>query len=705
MKRKWTHPEAPQAEGSTVWRSEGQLENSEEFQQLLEREFPASAEMMRDEEDAEKSRRNFLKLMGASTALAGLGLASCRRPETEMVPHVHQPEWQVPGKALYYGTAMPRGIGATPLVATCYEGRPTKLEPNKLHPASSGTDAFAQAAILNLYDPARSKEFLAKGKTISRAAFEKILCGIQGKKASFVFGDDISPSRSRLVKELGGTSYTYEPLAPQGRYESDGQGILSAVDFDKARRILSLDCDFVELDQRGPTTKFYQNRQPEGGVDPKTGKFDPYLNGKNNDAIKQRAEKELNRTYMVESVFSLTGGIADHRLRLAPSQMEGFILKLQKAFGGEQLSATDDKEKKQNEWIKHCVADLKGAKGEAVILLGGRYDARLHNAVHGLNQKLSAYQSILKAFKSEERSATKSLLTNLEKACASEVIFWMSPANPFYDSCEIKAALLKAQAAGKTIIHWGERTDHTALAADYHVPAANFLESWGDTRSFDGVYTLVQPVIQPLYGGVVELELLLALQKDAVLFDSLEVKAETPAYAAVQKTAKSAGAIGENWMKARREGFFGAGYKTAKVAGGSAALQAAPKTSENSIDVIFATDHSVYDGRYINNAWLQEAPDPIVKTVWDNAAWMSPATATQLGIFEKDEEASELEVRSKSSDLLGVAGLLGIDGSNNGGVGPEGEAHFRSGRLVDIELNGKKLRIPVIIEFNIDQAT
>lgn len=706
MKRKWTHPEAPQAEGSTAWRSEGQLENSEEFQQMLEREFPVSAEIMHDSDDAEKSRRNFLKLMGASTALAGFGLASCRRPETEVVPHVHQPEWQVPGKALYYATAMPRGTGATPLVATTYEGRPTKLEPNKLHSASSGTDAFAQAAILNLYDPARSKEFLAKGETLSRAAFQEALTSFQGKKASFVFGDDVSPTRSRLVKELGGAAYTYEPLAPECRYESDGKGILSAVDFDKARRILSLDCDFVELEQRGPTTKFYQNRQPEGGIDPKTGEFDPYLNGRDNAAIKKRAEEELNRTYMVESVFSLTGGIADHRLRLAPSQMEGFILKLQKAFAGEELASSNEKEKKQNDWITHCVADLKGAKGESVILLGGRYGVNLQNAVTTLNKQLQAYNSILKAYKSDERAATKSLLSNLEEACSSDVIFWMSPANPFYDSAEIKAALQKAQAAGKKLIHWGERTDHTALAADYHAPAAHFLESWGDTRTFDGVYTLVQPMIQPLYGGVVDLELFLALQKDAVLFDSLVEGAETPAYAAVQKTAESAGATGENWMKARREGFFGGGYKVAKAKGGAAVLTAAPEVSKTAIDVVFTTDHSVFDGRYINNAWLQEAPDPIVKTVWDNAAWMSPATATQLGIFDEDEEASELEVRGKKSDLLGAGGLLGIDGSPNGGVGPEGEAHFRSGRLVDIKLkDGQTLRIPVIIAFGMAEHT
>ncbi len=651
---------------------------------MVEREFPSSAEMMADEGDAEESRRTFLKIMGASTALAGFGLASCRRPETEIVPHVHQPEWQVPGKALYYATAMPRAYGATPLVAATFEGRPTKLEPNQLHPSANGTNSFTQASILNLYDPARSKQFLAVGKDTSRTAFQAALDALKGKKVAFVFGDDASPTRSLLVKEAGASAYRYEPLSPEGRFESDGEGIVSAIDFTDAKRILSLDCDFVELDQRGNTTPFYANRQPE--------KAD-YSLAKNDEAIKKRASHDLNRLYIAESIFSLTGGLADHRKRLAPSQMESFILKLTKVLKGGTLAESDA----DKDWLEECAKDLLANKGHSVILLGGRYEAKLHNAVNALNAILGANQSIVKAYMSDERAATKPLIANLEECFGHDAVVWMSPGNPVYDN----SGIAKAIAASKTtFIHWGERTDHTALAADFHIPAANYLESWSDARTSSGIYTLIQPMIKPLYGGVTELELLIAIAKGETLFNSIDESSETPAYAVVEKTT---GLNAEDWMQARREGFFGGEYETGSLKGGAAELTASAAPTKEKIDVIFAADHSVYDGRYINNAWLQEAPDPITKMTWDNAAWMSPSTATALGIFEEDEEAGELAVRVKPNV---VTDLLGVAGSQNGGVGPEGEAHFRSGRLVDIEIpGGGTLRIPVIIAFGMAENT
>lgn len=684
MKRKWTHPEAPQSEGSIAWRSEGQLENSEEFQQMLEREFPASAEMMADEQDAEQSRRSFLKLMGASTALAGFGLASCRRPETGLVPHATQPEWQVPGKPLFYATAMPRNFGATPLVATTFEGRPTKLEPNKLHAASIGTDTFAQASILNLYDPARSKYFLKKGKTTERSEVETLLKeGLKGKKIAVVVGDDISPTRSRLLKQIGASAYHYEALAPEGRYTSDGTGILSAIDFTHAKRILSLDCDFVELEQRGSTKAFYANRQPE--------KAD-YSLAKDEKAIEART-KDLNRLYMAETIFSLTGGLADHRKRVAPSEMEGFIKQVTIAV--EKFLVSPTSASKTGDWVENCAKDLVKHKGEAVILLGGRYETKLHNAVNQLNQLLEANGKIVKPYYSQERAATKSLTANLAECFNHDVVIWLSPANPFEEDAAIANQASKKSNA--TFIHWGERTDATALAADYHIPAAHYLESWSDTRSFNGICTLVQPMIKPLYGGVTELELLTAIAEKATLFNSLEEGKESPAYAAIQKTAELAGVKGDAWMTARREGFYGKGYKEQAIKGGAYALKETKAPSKDSIDVIFAADHSIYDGRYINNAWLQEAPDPITKVSWDNAAWMSPATATELGIFDKSEQAEELEVRAKSSKL---ADKIGISNKINGGVGPEGEAHFRTGRMVDIKLpSGKTIQIPVIIAF------
>src|SRR5256886_14183999 len=206
MKRVFQHPPEPLT-GRKYWRSLGEYSSTPEFRDWLEREFPAGAAELSEDE---WSRRDFLKLMGASMALAGVGLTSCRKPEMHMVPFTNSAEWTVPGKFLYYATAMPRRTGAIPLVATTVDGRPIKLEGNPLHPASGGaTDVFAQASILDLYDPTRSRRFVNKGKPADRGAFEKYLADLVGKMKAdggaglaFLVEEVQSPTRERLRVEL-----------------------------------------------------------------------------------------------------------------------------------------------------------------------------------------------------------------------------------------------------------------------------------------------------------------------------------------------------------------------------------------------------------------------------------------------------------------------------------------------------------------------
>ena len=154
------------------------------FREWLDREFPQGAAEMADEAEAETSRRSFLKLMGASTALAGFGMAACRRPESYIVPYTKAPEWVIPGKATYYASSMPRAHGATPLVVTTFEGRPTKLAPNNLHPDAEGTDAFAQASVLDLYSPSRSRKVLKAGKPAKRAELDAAIAAIAADKSA-----------------------------------------------------------------------------------------------------------------------------------------------------------------------------------------------------------------------------------------------------------------------------------------------------------------------------------------------------------------------------------------------------------------------------------------------------------------------------------------------------------------------------------------
>src|SRR5437667_8063906 len=259
MKRIFQHPPEPLT-GKKYWRSLGEYSNSPEFREWLEREFPAGASEISEDE---WSRRDFMKLMGASMALAGLGLTSCRRPEMHLVPFTKSAEWTIPGKFLYYATAMPRRTGAIPLIPTTVDGRPIKLEGNPLHPASGGaTDVFAQASILDLYDPTRSRRFVNKGKTSDRAAFEayieKLRSQLQsdgGAGLAFLVEEVHSPTRERLRRELQGAFpqmrwCVYSPVsndAPQFATQAAfGQNVRLIPRLERADVVLSLDSDFLD---------------------------------------------------------------------------------------------------------------------------------------------------------------------------------------------------------------------------------------------------------------------------------------------------------------------------------------------------------------------------------------------------------------------------------------------------------------------------
>src|SRR5256886_2919255 len=318
MKRIFQHPPEPPT-GKRYWRSLGELSDTPEFRGWLEREFPAGAAQL---EGDEWSRRGFLKLMGASMALAGFGLTSCRRPEAHLVPFTKSAEWTIPGKALYYATAMPRRTGALPLIAAAVDGRPIKLEGNPLHPASSGaTDAFAQASLLDLYDPARSKRFVEKGErdekgkkvenfeARDRATFEKYLAQLRTKIAAdggaglaFLVEEVHSPTRERLPAELL-KAYPkmrgrgYDPLLAAAQSFATPLGFAEngrpVPHFERADVVLALDSDFLECgegDIAGVRAFSSRRRVTE-------------------------SKEVMNRLYVVENRFTLTGAMADHRDR------------------------------------------------------------------------------------------------------------------------------------------------------------------------------------------------------------------------------------------------------------------------------------------------------------------------------------------------------------------------------------------------------
>lgn len=308
MKRTWKHPEEPQS-SKRYWRSVSELERRETFLKDLGHEFPAGDTL--NEDERENGRREFLKIMGAATGL--MGLASCRRPLTTILPYTQHVEWMVPGKSLLYATTMPQGGGAVPMVVTTYEGRPTHVAPNPLHPAGGGIGPFAQSSVLDLYDPDRSQKPMGKGKELSWAKANELLTAAvnEAKKgAGAGLGVLLSPSSSPTYTRLLGEILTslpqvklfqYEAVGGEGKGASNkavfGPGVKTFVKFSSAMRILSLDCDFLGLDHLAgePVSQFTKLR----ASDEKT--------------------TDMNRLYVLENRYTLTGGMADHRKALAAS--------------------------------------------------------------------------------------------------------------------------------------------------------------------------------------------------------------------------------------------------------------------------------------------------------------------------------------------------------------------------------------------------
>ena len=672
-KRIWNHPEVPQDETTVSWRSAGQLRDTKKFRTWLDREFPQGAAEMENQDEMETSRRTFLKLMGSSTALAGFGMVACRRPEAYLVPYTQAPEWVIPGKATYYASSMPRAAGAVPLVVTTHEGRPTKVGPNRLHPDHEGTDAFTQASVLDMYSTSRSRNFLKGGKAAKRADFEAVLAGLAkdgSAKIGFVFGADESPTRLRLAAELGkkfasAKFYQYEALAANDAAIL-GEGVKLFPDFEKADRILSLDCDFAGTDPQGSNLTFFNRRKPEGKG----------YTAKPNAA-------SMNRLYSVESAFTLTGGMADHRLRVSPGMVVAVAAQIAREFDISAEGPAPITDAEQLKWIKALAADLKLSGAMTAVIAGSRQSAAVKHLALAINLALGNIGTGVSAFQTGAKGFgdIAALTADLQNAAIETVIF-LTPSNPVYDApTDLKFG--EALAKAKTSIHLGLRTDATAHACSWHVPAAHYLESWGDARSARGTYTVVQPMILPLYPDcVAELELLLGLlsEEGKLITGEGEEGAPAPALQAIKATcAKDKSA----WKNLLKNGFdisdtYAAAtpaLSTNAAADIANAKSAAP--TKDKLDVIFATDASVFDGRWIDNGWLQEAPDPVSKLTWDNAALIAPKTAKELGIYD---EIIKLETKFAS-------------------VSPDGEGENRKSPMITVKVNGKTLEIPVLVSF------
>ena len=669
MKRKWHHPEAPST-GRQYWRSLGELEDSPEFTEWLQREFPqGAAELSNPDPDAEDggvSRRNFIKLMGASTALAGFGMSGCRRPERYLVPYKEHVEWVVPGKPLLFASAKPRvgGRGCDPLVVTTYEGRPVKVDGNRMHPmVAGGSDALIQASVLDLYDPDRSRGYLKSGEVTTAADFEagflKAFRAGKGEKAALVIGETLSPTRSRLLDELKKKLpalkvFRYEALAPTGLRAAEkalyGEGVAQVPRLDKAQKILSLDCDFLGLDKIGEDSaaEFTRGRRVDDDG------------------------HEMNRLYVVEPAFTATGGMADHRLRLAASQIPAVAILLAeqvaKAAGDAALSAAlkplvaKVKSSVMNvAWIAEAAKDLAASKGKAVVVAGSRHSKEVHLLAAAMNAALGATAAgdvPVPAFKTGDTDfpGLAELAKATEQGSIDTVIF-STDADPYFDAPSDLHLQDLLSSDGVTVVHHGVRVNATAQAATWHVPSAHYLESWGDLTSATGVYSIVQPMILPLYDGLSDVDLVLALtnapagqaEEPVVGAEEAPSASMLAVRATFEKVAGKSGVEADKaWNATLRDGYLtGSGFERAAAPAAVAPvdvakIELADLPYPEALEVVLATSSSLFDGRFANNGWMQEVPDPITKLTWDNAALMNFGTAEALGL--KDEDLIEISI-------------------------------------------------------------
>lgn len=645
MKRIWHHPE--ETSGSKrYWRSTAELEQRSEFLNQRGIEFPGGDTL--NEDERETSRRDFLKLMGATTGLLGLGMASCRRPLFNILPYTDHVEWIIPGKPLLYATSMPRPGGSTPLVVTTYEGRPTHLQGNTLHPLGGGIDAFAQASILDLYDPERSKLPMISGEASdwngAAAIFQKVVDEAradQGAGMAVVVSCEPSPTTTRLLSELKKTFpqvsvIAYEALsstaAKQAYTAVLGQEVRPLVRLSQAMRILALDSDFL-------------------GLDPVAG-----------DSIKEFAKHrshdapggKMNRLYALENRYTLTGGMADHRKPLAASLIPVAAAVIAAELGvADAKPLADSAPASLKDWLAPAITDLKESAGQSVVLVGSRYGVEVHSMVAAINSALDAFGKTIELLPDDsevEWTEMSQLREGIESGKVKTLIS-LTPSNLLFDAPG--AATLKAAVEEKKValVHLGLVPNLSARHAALHLPAAHYLEAWGDVRSADGSYSIVQPMIQPLYQGLSGNEILLALLGKKSLGPAAApaegdatAPVGDPAYEAVRETFAFVNGLmdEQKWNVTLRDGFLkGSAPRPVQAVVNLSALKnllaeiQVPKAPDaGALEVVLIPSASVWDGRFANNAWLQEAPDPITKLTWDNAAWIGSKTFRDLGLKE-----------------------------------------------------------------------
>ena len=612
--------------GKKYWRSLDELADTPQFREFVAREFPQQAEGWNDPLE----RRSFIKLMGASLALAGMSGCVFQPPE-KIVPYVSQPEDHIPGKPLFFATAVPLFGVATPVLVRSNEGRPTKIEGNPEHPTnrpidfppedpyrdprgSSATDIFSQASILSLYDPDRSSTILFREDIRTWTQFVGAMREAldeqrskQGQGLRFLTETIISPSLGAQMNELlrafpQAKWHQYEPAnhdnARAGAVMALGQPVNTTHRFDLAQRVLSIDSDFLS------------------GM-PGTLRYAREFFARRRITEKNR---EMNRLYAIEPSPSNTGACADHAWTVKPSEMETIL---------RELAADSRQGLSQYPWIEPLMRDLEQHRGASIVIAGESQPPYVHALVHSLNNKLGNvgktvfYTDPLEVNSVDQRQSLQDLVNDLDGGRVELLV--ILGGNPVYNTpTDLKLDIDRMEKA-KLRVHLSEYRDETSELCHWHVPATHFLETWGDTRSYDGTVTITQPLIEPLHEGKSTHELLAVFsdQYDRRPYDIVK---------GYWQTQQSGSADFEKWWrKSIHDGFIENSALPAKtITAGAPAQPPSTSAAANGYELVIRTCPSIYDGRFANNGWLQELPRPLTKVTWDNVAVVSPNTAQAI---------------------------------------------------------------------------
>jgi MoCo/4Fe-4S cofactor protein with predicted Tat translocation signal len=619
--------------GKQYWRSLEELAEDPRFEELLHNEFPRQAP---SEWDEGVDRRDFLKLMAASLAFAGL--SGCgRTPEEHIVPYVKQPDGMIPGKPQFYATVMPFGADAIGLLVESHEGRPTKIEGNPDHPSSLGaTNAFAQASVLNLYDPDRAQtatkfgeiktwaEFLDGAQAIAAAAKSADGAGFR-----ILTGTITSPTLAAQIQSIlalypKAKWHQWEPAVSDGAREGAklafGSYVNTVYRVEKAEVILSLDSDFLGS---GPghiryAREFSRHR-----------KLDQFAEVRRNGS-------EMNRLYVVEPTPTVTGATADHRLPLRASDVELFTCALAAKLGlGGVGPLSPDAEK----WLDAVTRDLQRHKSASLVVAGEQQSAEVHALAHAINAALGNVGTTLYYTESVEANpvnhldSLRALCTDIDNGRVDTLL--ILGVNPVYTAphdfdfaSKVGFDKKSNQKKVRNTIHVSSHYDETSERCDWHVAESHYLETWGDARAFDGTLSVIQPLIAPLYRTHSAREVLAAFTDKPGISDYDVLRDRL-------KASYPSADFEKFWRKTLNDGLVaGSAFPPVTPAQkfSAASLPPVKPASADEIEFLFRPDPCVYDGRFANNGWLQELPKPVTKLTWDNAALVSPKTAEKLGL-------------------------------------------------------------------------